>query len=79
MKKIVSILVSGLLILSLAACDGNNQIKQPDIKIVKGGGSVYHIYTHNGFKMGNTEIEETENGGYVIHIYVQPESSWKVN
>lgn len=71
MRKILCLALAAILIISLTAC---GEYRGPDIKVTNSTTSTT-IYGHNGFKPGNVDIVENEDGTYTVMVTFQAPDS----
>lgn len=71
MRKILCLALAAILALSLTAC---GEYRGPDIKVTHSSSSTT-IYGHNGYKPGNVDIVENEDGTYTVMVTFQPSDS----
>lgn len=67
MRKVIALVLVLLLVLSLTAC---GEYRGPDIKVSHSTTSTT-IYGHNGYRPGNVEIVENEDGSYTVMVTFQ--------
>lgn len=80
-KKLAAILATGLLTLSLTACEGSGDItvKKADIKVEPQSNTVTYVRYRNGYRMGDVEIIRNEDNTYTICITAIPPESFLSN
>ena len=69
-RKLAGILAASLLAATLAGCSDVN-VTQPDVKVSHEGSRSY-IYFRNGYKPGEVEITQNEDGSYDVCVHGIP-------
>lgn len=67
-KRIIALVLALFLAVALTAC---GEYRGPDIKVTTSATTTTVNY-HNGYRQGDVNIVENDDGGYTVTINVQP-------